>query len=136
MYALETQELRSAKVRVSVPRLVILEYLNRTCCTHPTAEEIYANIQKEGHNLAFATVYNTLNLFLTKKLVNPIELPGQPMRFDRLTKQHAHFHCKACQKIQDLPLKIATEDVLNLPAEYQVHDVLVIVNGTCSDCNH
>ena len=57
-------------------------------------------------------------------------------RFDGDVTPHAHFYCKSCGRIEDLPL-IGGEHLLQaVPESFDVSDVQVYYKGICRDCKH
>ena len=56
-------ELKKRKIHPSYQRLRILDYLYKNQY-HPTAEQIFKDLQREIPTLSKTTIYNTLNLFL------------------------------------------------------------------------
>ena len=90
------------QIQPSLQRLQILAYL--VSHYHPTAEEVYSHLYDELGTLSKATVYNTLNLFVTAGLVKPLRIDERQMRYDMVTADHGHFQCDACGEIYDFPL--------------------------------
>ncbi len=65
----ETRELRKAGLKVTLPRLRILQLLEETDQKHMTADEIYRALLDQGDEIGLATVYRVLNQFETACLV-------------------------------------------------------------------
>lgn len=65
----ETRELRKAGLKVTLPRLRILELLEGTEQKHMTADEVYRALIEQGEEIGLATVYRVLNQFETAGLV-------------------------------------------------------------------
>lgn len=66
---METDELREAGLKVTQPRLKILELLERRRFKHMTADDIYRALNKAGEDMGLATVYRVLNQFEAVGLV-------------------------------------------------------------------
>jgi Fur family ferric uptake transcriptional regulator len=59
----QRQELRKAGLKVTLPRLKILEILERQDDRHLSAEDIYRELLDSGEDIGLATVYRVLTQF-------------------------------------------------------------------------
>ncbi len=66
---MESQELRKAGLKVTHPRMRILELLEQTKPRHMTAEDIYRHLLDGGEEIGLATVYRVLTQFESAGLV-------------------------------------------------------------------
>ena len=66
---MESQDLRKAGLKVTHPRLRILELLEQTRPRHMTAEDIYRHLLGDGEEIGLATVYRVLTQFESAGLV-------------------------------------------------------------------
>ena len=66
---MESQELRNVGLKVTHPRLRILELLGQPSAHHMTAEDIYRKLVEEGDEIGLATVYRVLTQFEAAGLV-------------------------------------------------------------------
>ena len=66
---MESQDLRKAGLKVTHPRMRILELLERVRPRHMTAEDIYRHLLEDGDEIGLATVYRVLTQFETAGLV-------------------------------------------------------------------
>ena len=60
---MESQDLRKAGLKVTHPRMRILELLEQTKPRHMTAEDIYRALLEHGDEIGLATVYRVLTQF-------------------------------------------------------------------------
>jgi Fur family ferric uptake transcriptional regulator len=67
--SMESQELRNAGLKVTHPRMKILELLERIKPRHMTAEDIYRQLLDRGDEIGLATVYRVLTQFEAAGLV-------------------------------------------------------------------
>ncbi|QIB66277.1 ferric iron uptake transcriptional regulator [Kineobactrum salinum] len=69
--AVENQELRKAGLKVTLPRVKILQILESTGETtqHMSAEDVYRALLEAGEDVGLATVYRVLTQFETAGLV-------------------------------------------------------------------
>lgn len=66
---MESKELRNAGLKVTHPRMKILELLERIKPRHMTAEDIYRQLLDRGDEIGLATVYRVLTQFEAAGLV-------------------------------------------------------------------
>lgn len=85
----------------SKQREAIIAYL-KSVYTHPTAEEIYAEVRKVLPKISLGTVYRNLNELVESKRVLILHLEGNVDRYDGNTKPHAHLKCANCGKVEDI----------------------------------
>jgi Fur family ferric uptake transcriptional regulator len=67
--SMESQELRKAGLKVTHPRMRILELLEQIKPRHMTAEDIYRQLLEHGDEIGLATVYRVLTQFEAAGLV-------------------------------------------------------------------
>ena len=66
---MESQELRKAGLKVTHPRIRILDVLESSSRPHMTAEDIYRALIERGDDIGLATVYRVLTQFEAAGLV-------------------------------------------------------------------
>jgi Fur family ferric uptake transcriptional regulator len=66
---MESQDLRKAGLKVTHPRVRILDVLESTGHPHLTAEDIYRALMERGDDIGLATVYRVLTQFEAAGLV-------------------------------------------------------------------
>jgi len=99
---LESQDLRNAGLKVTLPRLKILEMLERSPTRHLSAEEIYRQLMETGDDIGLATVYRVLTQFETAGLVMRHHFEGGHAVFE-LERGHHHDHivCVQCGHVDE-----------------------------------
>ena len=65
----QRQELRKAGLKVTLPRLKILEILETSEARHLSAEDIYRELLNAGEDIGLATVYRVLTQFESANLI-------------------------------------------------------------------
>ncbi len=65
----QRQELRKAGLKVTLPRLKILEILETSADRHLSAEDIYRELLDSGEDIGLATVYRVLTQFEAADLI-------------------------------------------------------------------
>ena len=59
---------------------------------HISAEDIIVALNNNGSTISRATVYNTLNLFAQKGLVQRVVIDSSKVYYDSKTTQHSHYY--------------------------------------------
>ena len=118
-------------IRPSVQRIAIMRFLLKNF-THPTADEVFESLKKQIPTLSKTTVYNTLKLFVENGAAIYIGIDEKNARFDGVVNPHAHFRCKDCGCIIDLPM---SPDFF-LPKEFHgvVDETYFYLKGHCEKC--
>jgi Fur family ferric uptake transcriptional regulator len=90
----QRQELREAGLKVTLPRLKILEILESSDDRHLSAEDIYKELLESGEDIGLATVYRVLTQFEAADLVIRHNFEGGHSVFelDR-GEHHDHMVC-------------------------------------------
>ena len=66
---MEQQELRDAGLKVTLPRLKVLEVLRRSKPHHLSAEDVYKRLIEQDESIGLATVYRVLTQFESANIV-------------------------------------------------------------------
>ena len=126
--------LLSFNVKPSVQRLAIMDYL-LTHRTHPSIEEIYMALCDDIPTLSKTTVYNTLKLFVEHGAAQMLTIDEKNVCYDGDISLHAHFLCKKCNKIFDLPAPAEDEVVRQMRDNgFQTEELHYYYRGLCPQC--
>jgi len=87
----ENQELRKAGLKVTLPRIKILQVLERLSDEHLSAEDVYKTLIESGEDVGLATVYRVLTQFEAAGLVDKHNFDGGHAVFE-LSKADHHDH--------------------------------------------
>ena len=88
---METSDLKNAGLKVTLPRMKILELLESSAERHLKAEDIYKMLLDSGEEIALATVYRVLTQFETAGLVTRHHFDGGHAVFEIDDGEH-HDH--------------------------------------------
>lgn len=124
--------LREHGVKPSYQRLKIFQYMMENN-NHPTVDTIYRALCNEIPTLSKTTVYNTLNLFIEKKIANVIVIEENETRYDLVMETHAHFKCVQCGKLIDLDLDIKYDKCHELDG-CEITEKHIYLKGICKTC--
>ena len=97
---LEDQQIREAGLKVTLPRLKILEILEQCQDQHVSAEDVYKRLLQQGEEIALATVYRVLTQFETAELVKRHNFEGGSSVFElNQGEHHDHLICVKCGRV-------------------------------------
>jgi len=88
---METQDLRKVGLKVTHPRIRILELLETSGAKHMSAEDIYKQLIGDGEDIGLATVYRVLTQFEAAGLVPKHNFEGGTAVYEMDRGQH-HDH--------------------------------------------
>ena len=98
----QNQELRKAGLKVTLPRVKILQILesNKDDSQHMSAEEVYDALRDAGEDVGLATVYRVLTQFESAKLVIRHNFEGGHSVFELAKgEHHDHMICETSGEI-------------------------------------
>lgn len=127
-------QLINYSIKPSVQRIAIMEYLLEHR-THPTVDDIYSDLNVSMPTLSRTTIYNTLRLFAEQRAVQMLTIDEKTTCYDAETSPHAHFLCKQCGKVYDLPLQMDKKEVADVESEgHSVTEIHYYYKGICNKC--
>ena len=126
--------LREAGLRVTRPRLLILDLLHSTA-GHHSADEIVSLLTQESKQLPRASVYNVVSALVDCGLVTMVSVGPGSARYEYGAPWHHHFVCKICGIIQDVRCVLGKKPCLD-PDDIagDVEEAQVTFRGTCDSC--
>jgi Fur family ferric uptake transcriptional regulator len=132
-----TDVLRSAGLRVTPQRQLVVEVLRRAGVRHLTAEDVFREVSERYHGFNRSTVYRVLDLLTSAGVVSQHRLGGSVAHFE-LTGAGVHHHliCVDCQRVLDLDpaeLRELSRRVQRRTG-FAVGQVAVTIEGRCSAC--
>ncbi len=137
---MSSTELKNAGLKVTLPRLKILDILAKAAATpvcHLTAEEIYMQLSSSGEEVGLATVYRVLTQFEQAGLVRRHFFDGGQSMFEIDDgNQHDHIICIHCGHIGEFLHEKIHEKQVQIAAElgYELTDARTILHGICAQC--
>lgn len=137
-WLLETSDLRSVGLKVTLPRVKILEILEKqTDQKHLSAESVYKILLREGEEIGLATVYRVLTQFEAAGLVTRHHFEGGNSIFE-LNKgnHHDHIVCMKCGKVDEFADDTIEQRQIAIAKDlgYELTDHSLYLYGFCSQC--
>ena len=115
---MESQELKKAGLKATLPRIRILEMLEASDSKHMSAEDVYKGLLSAGEEVGLATVYRVLTQFESAGLVKRHNFDSGHSVFELDEgEHHDHMVCMETNhviefhndEIEELQKKIAEE---------------------------
>lgn len=120
--------LRRHGIQPSAQRLAVAEYVLHTDA-HPSADQVFAEVRSRVPMISRATVYNTLNLFVRKKILRQLILAEGKVVFDPHMEAHHHFVDEATGSIEDIPWDALDVRRVEALKGVKVSEYQVVVRG-------
>ncbi len=135
---MEDQEIRNAGLKVTAPRLKILELLERCGERHVSAEEVYRLLLAEGAEIGLATVYRVLTQFEAAGLVERHRFEDGYSVFElNRGEHHDHIVCVTCGKVTEFVDEVIEQRQREIAEErgFEIGDHSLTIYGRCLDPN-
>ncbi len=138
---METQDIRNAGLKVTLPRIKILEMLeNRTLSDrHLTAEEVYKSLISEGEEIGLATVYRVLTQFEAAGRVQRHHFEGGNSIFElNRGDHHDHMVCVKCGRVEEFHDDMIEQRQREIARQkrFKLTEHSLCLYGVCADCEH
>ena len=112
---ISNQDLRKAGLKVTLPRIKILELLENSKQHHLSAEDIYKTLLEQGEDVGLATVYRVLTQFEAAGIIQRHHFENSHSVFEIMQEDHHdHIVCHNCSKVVEF---------INDVIEHQQHEV-------------
>jgi Fur family ferric uptake transcriptional regulator len=131
-------ELKKAGLKVTLPRLKILQILENSKQHHFTAEDIYRVLLDSSEDIGLATVYRVLTQFEEAGLVVRHRFEGDQSVFELDHGQHHdHLVCVKCNGVEEFvdPLIEKRQQEIAKEAGFAITDHSLNIYGICKKCS-
>lgn len=129
---MESKDLRKAGLKVTLPRMKILEILEGSDSRHLTAEDIYRELLESGEEIGLATVYRVLTQFEAADLIHKHNFEGGQSVYElNRGTHHDHMVCvetgKVIEFVDDTIERIQHEIAAKHGYEIEDHSLVLYV---------
>jgi Fur family ferric uptake transcriptional regulator len=134
---LESKDLRKVGLKVTLPRVKILEILEQRREEHLSAEDVYRALMDSGEDIGLATVYRVLTQFQGAGIVVRHNFEGNQAVFELDDgEHHDHMVCNKCGAIQEFRDDVIERQQREVAAKYgfELTEHTLILHGLCQDC--
>ena len=122
--------------RNTVQRRMVLDALQRLR-SHPTVDEVFAEVCKEHPSISKTTVYRNLRQLADSNAIRQLFMADGLERYDFVSKRHSHFSCKRCGSIIDVEVEYfeSMNDLVRKKYGFLVDEHNVMFSGICIGCH-
>lgn len=131
-------DLRKAGLKVTIPRLKVLEIFEKNPDQHLSAEDIYKALLDADSDVGLATVYRVLTQFEAAGLINRHNfIGGQAVYELTAAEHHDHMICVKCNMVEEFtdPVIEARQEEVAKKLGYDIVDHALNIYGICRACS-
>jgi len=120
-------------LKVTPQRIAILE-VALTLKNHPTADNVIDYIRLSYPHVSIGTVYKSLQLFVTKGILNKVKTDKDIIRYDPVSANHHHLYCAESERIENFEDEKLNELIdsyfknRKIP-DFEIKDIRLQING-------
>lgn len=132
------QDLKSAGLKVTMSRRLVLDLIRDSSERHLCAEDIYRRLVMQGRDVGLATVYRTLSqLELAGLLSRNIFDSGKALYEINEGGDHDHLICLECGRVDEFrdPAVEALRQHVATACKYRLTHHRLVLYGYCADCD-
>ncbi len=131
------ENLKERGVRLSKPRVMVLEFFEKNPSGHFSINEIYETLKKQNKDISFTSVYRTCKLLERLGYIKAITFEERHVHYESNLKPHLHIQCIYCGKMEEREFKNWNELLKLLPEdkkEYLITSCNINLFGICKEC--
>ena len=135
--AAESQDLKDAGLKITLPRIKILQILESSTVHHLSAEDVYKHLLQNDEEIGLATVYRVLTQFESAGLVIRHHFEGGHSVFELSSNDH-HDHlvrvkCGLVEEFHDEEIERRQENIAR-ERGFELTDHNLNLYGLCPKC--
>ena len=133
----ENHELRKAGLKVTLPRVKILQLLENSETRHLSAEDVYKALIEAEDDVGRAPVYRVLTQFESAGLVMRHHFEGGHSVFELSTMEHHdHLVCSKCGLVEEFFDEVIETQQEQIAAKFgfEITDHSLYLYGICKAC--
>ena len=134
---MENRQIKQAGLKVTLPRIKILDVLETSSQRHLSAEDVYKALLNSDEDIGLATVYRVLTQFEGAGLVCRHHFEGGQSVFElNRGSHHDHLVCLRCGKVVEFFEEIIEERQQQIAERhgFTLEDHSMVIYGMCPDC--
>ena len=132
-----SQELKDAGLKITLPRIKILQLLETTKIRHVSAEDVYRQLLENGEEIGLATVYRVLTQFEEAGLVARHHFEGGHSVFELSPEtHHDHLVCVKCGRVEEFSDEVIEKRQIEVAKKlgFELTDHHLNMYGLCPNC--
>ncbi|MEO1957972.1 MAG: Fur family transcriptional regulator [Nautiliaceae bacterium] len=120
----------NTSLKITPQRLTLLKEIDKK--GHASIDELYREIQKQFPTISLATIYKNITSLQEAGVISEICIHQKP-KYEIKKHPHAHFICRNCGKIIDIPFdELVSEEI---ERRYPNSQKELYIYGLCKECN-
>jgi len=134
---MDAEDLKCVGLKVTLPRLKILEVLERSSNHHLSAEDIYRALMEQHEEVGVATIYRVLTQFEESGIINKLNFENNQAVYELSNvDHHDHLVCVKCNTIIEFQDDVIEQHQLQIANKYgfQLTDHSLYLYGLCKTC--
>lgn len=133
----ESKQLKNAGLKITLPRLKVLQILEQSHQHHLSAEGVYKALLETGEDVGLATVYRVLTQFEAAGLVSRHNFEGGHSVFELSQgEHHDHLVCVKCGLVEEFVDEVIEQrqKAIAEQARFKMTDHALNIYGLCPNC--
>jgi Fur family ferric uptake transcriptional regulator len=134
---MENQQIKQAGLKVTLPRVKILNVLENNAQRHLSAEDVYKELLSAGEEIGLATVYRVLTQFEGAGMVCRHHFEGGQAVFElNRGGHHDHLVCIKCGTVVEFVEEVIEERQRAIAQDhgFRIEDHSLVIYGVCPEC--
>ena len=134
----DNQQLKDAGLKITVPRLKVLQILEQSRDHHLSAEDVYKALLEMGDDVGLATIYRVLAQFEAVGLVQRHNFEGGYSVFELSQgEHHDHLVCISCGRVEEFVDEVIEQRQLKIAerAQFKMTAHALNIYGHCYNCS-
>ena len=134
---MEGQDIKKAGLKVTLPRLKVLQILEVSKQRHMSAEDVYKALVMDNEEIGLATVYRVLTQFEDAGLVSRLSIDGGHAVFELEDGvHHDHLLCVSCNQIEEFIDEVIEQRQRVIAEEkgFKMTEHSLYIYGICKQC--
>ena len=133
----ESQQLKDVGLKITLPRLKVLQIFEQSKAHHLNAEEVYKALVEMGEEVGLATVYRVLTQFEAAGLIRRHYFEGGHSVYELSQgEHHDHLVCVNCREVVEFVDEVieSRQSKIATRAGFKMTDHALTIYGLCADC--
>lgn len=133
----ESQQLKDVGLKITLPRLKVLQIFEQSSTHHLSAEDVYKALVDLGEEVGLATVYRVLTQFEAAGLIQRHYFESGHSVFELCQgAHHDHLICVKCRQIIEFVDDVIEErqSMIAKKAQFKMTDHALTIYGLCPEC--
>ena len=137
MSHLKDDKLRAIGLKVTLPRMKVLAFLEAHSERHFTVDEVYSALKESGEEVSLATVYRVMGQFESAGLVLKHNFEGESSVYELASDEHHdHLVCIKCNTVKEFcdDQIERRQELIAKQHGFVLTDHSLVIYGMCPDC--